>query len=259
MAAGLLAGRRILVTGGAQGMGAALVNAYVEAGAAVGYIDRQDRGEHQGAPDGRTVDGRAAFFRCDVTDKPGVDAAFAALTAELGGLDVLVHLAGIIHVAKAEEITVEDWQRVNTVNGLGTLLTNQAAFRHLRDHGGAIINFASGAGVRGYPNGGHYAASKSGVLGWTRTAALEWGRYNITVNAICPGIETPMSRAYRDALTPQQREQADARIRSVTPIDGKLGDADRDLAPYLVFLAGEGARYITGQTLVVDGGRTLSR
>ncbi|MFF3573917.1 SDR family NAD(P)-dependent oxidoreductase [Nocardia jiangxiensis] len=255
----LLEGRRIIVTGGAQGMGAALVNAYAEVGAKVGYVDVQDRSEHAGTPAGVKVTGLAKFARCDVTDKNSVTTAFGELAQELGGLDVLVHLAGIMLHAKAEDITPDDWQRQMTVNTLGTLLTNQVAFTLLKEHGGAIINFASGAGVRGFPGGGHYAASKAAVLGWSRSAAMEWGPYGITVNAICPGIDTPMAAAHRAGMTPEQRARTEQRLREVTPIDGKLGDADRDLAPYLIYLASPGARFITGQTLAVDGGRTMMR
>lgn len=255
----MLEGRKVIVTGGAQGMGAALVNAYVEAGADVGYVDLQERSRHAGTPNGAPVSDRAAFAQCDVTDKDSVSSAFGELVDRVGGFDVLVHLAGIILDAKAEEITAQAWQQIMTVNGLGTLLTNQVAFEHLKDHGGAIINFASGAGVRGFANGGHYAASKGAVISWTRTAALEWGKYNITVNCICPGIDTPMARGHRERMTPEQLARQEQRLKDVTPIDGKLGDADRDLAPYLVYLASPGARFITGQTLAVDGGRTMMR
>ncbi len=150
----MLQGRRVIVTGGAQGIGAALVNAYVEAGARVGYLDNQDRCEHHGAPNGDPVTDAAAFSRCDVTVAASVDAAFSELTDVLDGLDVLVHLAAIMLHAKAEEITADDWQRQMTVNTLGTLLTNQAAFRHLKNHGGASSTSPPGpvfAGSRAVP------------------------------------------------------------------------------------------------------------
>ncbi|MCE0767803.1 SDR family oxidoreductase [Pseudonocardia kujensis] len=253
-----LDGRRIIVTGGAQGIGAALVAAYVREGARVGSLDLQ-REEGEAVVAAATGPGRATFRYCDVSDRVSVDAAIDAFVDDLGGLDLLVNVAGIERRAPAEEIDPAEWEHVFAVNATGTLYTNQAAFRHLREHGGAILNFASGAAVRGYPNGAHYAAAKGAVLSWTRTVAMEWGRYGITVNALCPGVETPMAAAARERLTPEQHEEARIRMAANTPIDGKLGDPDRDLVPFLVFLASPGARFITGQTLVVDGGRTMVR
>src|SRR5690349_8266299 len=112
----MLQGRRVIVAGGARGFGAALVNAYVEAGARVGYLDNQDRCEHHGAPNGDPVTDAATFSRCDVTVAASVDAAFSELTDVLEGLDVLVHLAATMLHAKAEEMTADDWQRQMTVN-----------------------------------------------------------------------------------------------------------------------------------------------
>src|SRR5690606_33879013 len=152
-----------------------------------------------------------------------------------------------------------DWDRLFLVNTKGTFITNQVAFRWLRERGGAILNFASGAGVLGYKDHGHYAASKGAVLSWTRTIAMEWGKYDITANAICPGMWTPMYEETRSRLSPEQLAAHDARLAEITPIGGKLGDPRRDLAPFMVFLASPGAHFITGQTLVCDGGRTIVR
>ncbi|OLT18643.1 short-chain dehydrogenase [Pseudonocardia sp. CNS-139] len=257
---GLLAGRRIVVTGGASGMGATLVGGYVRAGATVASLDLNPVAGEEVVKAAQPADRDAArFTTCDVTDRSSVDHAFDAATGWLGGLDVLVHAAGINHAAKAEDVTTEDWDRVMAVNATGTLHTNQAAFRALRAGGGAIVNFASGAAVRGYLDHGHYAASKGAVLSWTRTVAAEWGRHGITVNALCPGIRTPMYERTRAGLTPEELARHDAWLAENIVVGGRLGDPELDFLPYLVFLASPGARYITGQTLSVDGGHTMMR
>jgi NAD(P)-dependent dehydrogenase (short-subunit alcohol dehydrogenase family) len=194
-----------------------------------------------------------------VTRQDSVDAAFTRAAALLGGLDVLVHAAGVAPGAPAEAITVEEWERVLDVNAKGTFLTNQAAFRHLRAHGGRIINFASAAGVIGLRNKAHYAASKGAVLAWTRTVAQEWGGLGITVNALAPAISTPMYATTRASMTAEQLAAHDAQMKAMMPIDGRLGDVDRDLVPLLCFLAGPGSRFITGQVFAVDGGMLMVR
>jgi len=255
-----LNGRRIIVTGGGGGIGAALVRAYVREGAHVGSLDVALDGAREVAETATAEGpGQAVASHCDVADRGSVVGAFDAFTAEHGGLDVLVHTAGIEKKAAAEDITEADWDRIFDVNVKGTLFTNQVAFGALRAGGGAILNFASGAGVRGYADHGHYAASKGAVLSWTRTVAAEWGGHGITVNALCPGMWTPLYEATRATYSEEGLAAHDAALVQSTPIDGRLGDPDRDLAPFMVFMASEGARFITGQTLVVDGGRTMVR
>jgi NAD(P)-dependent dehydrogenase (short-subunit alcohol dehydrogenase family) len=257
---GSLLGIRALITGGASGMGAGIVRAFASAGAAVISCDIQAHPAVEIA-DKATADGpgRADFLECDVTRQDSVDAAFARAAELLGGLDVLVHAAGIAPGAPAEAITLQDWERVLDVNAKGTFLTNQAAFRHLRERGGRILNFASAAGVIGLPNKAHYAASKGAVLAWTRTVAQEWGGVGITVNAIAPAISTPMYATTRASMTADQLAAHDAQLKAVMPIDGRLGDVDRDLVPLLCFLAGPGSRFITGQVFAVDGGMLMLR
>jgi NAD(P)-dependent dehydrogenase (short-subunit alcohol dehydrogenase family) len=255
-----LTGIRAIVTGGGSGMGAGVVRAYTAAGASVASLDILPGPATEIAEKATAAGpGRARFVAADVSGKASVDAAFTQAVKLLGGLDVLVHAAGIAPGAPAEEITVEDWDTVLAVNARGTFLTNQAAFRHLSEDGGRIINFASAAGVTGLRNKAHYSASKGAVVAWTRTVAKEWGSRGITVNMIAPAISTPMYAKTRSLMSPQQLAALDATLRAEMPIDGKLGDVDRDLVPLMVFLAGPGARFITGQIFAVDGGVLMVR
>jgi len=254
-----LDGKRILVTGAATGMGASTVTAYAKAGARVAAWYRLRGPEAVAATLAPDEAERVAFFRRDVTEKADVDAGVAEAVAWLGGLDVLVNAAGISPGAPAEEITLDAWEEVMAINARGTFLSNQAVFAHLKDHGGKIINFASAAGVTGLFNKAHYAASKGAVLAWTRTLAQEWGQYAITVNAIAPAIWTPMYDRTRAAYTPAQLAAHDAFMKKAIPLGGKLGDPDRDFAPMMIFLAGDGANFLTGQTYAIDGGALMVR
>jgi NAD(P)-dependent dehydrogenase (short-subunit alcohol dehydrogenase family) len=250
-----LSGRRVVVTGGASGMGAGIVRAFAARGARVVSLDVAEEAGTAIAAE----TGTARFVVCDVADEASVKGAFDTAAAHLGGLDVLVHAAGVAPGSPAEQITVEDWDRVLSVNARGTFLTNTAAFEHLRGAGGRIINFGSAAGALGLPNKAHYSASKGAVLAWTRTVAQEWGRYGVTVNAIAPAIWTPMYEKTRASMSPDQLAAHDAAMAQAMPVDGRLGDVERDLVPLLVFLAGEGSRFITGQLLAVDGGALMVR
>jgi NAD(P)-dependent dehydrogenase (short-subunit alcohol dehydrogenase family) len=250
----LLDGRRIIVTGGASGIGAATAAAYAREGARVVVLDVDDAsGERVAAEIGPA----ARYQHCDVADRAAVIVAFEQAAGWLGGVDVLAHAAGVERAAAAEDITEADWDLVLGVNAKGTVFTNQAAFRYLRDRGGRIINFGSAAALRGQRGGAHYAAAKAAVLAWTRTVAQEWARYAITVNAVLPAMWTPMYEAYRARLSAEELAMHDLGLRHAIPLGGRLGDPARDLAPLMVFLAGDGARFITGQAFCVDGGMVM--
>jgi NAD(P)-dependent dehydrogenase (short-subunit alcohol dehydrogenase family) len=252
-----LSGRRVIVTGGARGIGAASVRAFVAEGATVASLDVLDDAGGQVADEAAEKGPGSALYRhCDVTDRGEVDEAFAEVVATFGGLDVLANIAGVEGSARAEDITDEEWDRVFAVNVKGTLYTNQAAYRAMRGNaaGGRIINVGSDAGLGPSPNGSHYSASKGAVMSWTRAAAAEWGRDNITVNALVPAMWTPMYDEFRAHMTPQDLAAHDAAMAAVIPLGGRLGDPDRDVGPVMVFLAGDGSRFITGQLISVNGG-----
>lgn len=248
-----LTDRRVVISGGASGMGAALVRGFTAAGAKVVSLDiTASEGERIAAEAGAT------FVRCDVTDKESVDQAFAESANSLGGLDVLIHAAGVAPGAPAESTSVEMWERTMAVNATGTFLTNQAALELMREGGGRIINFASAAGAKGLPGKAAYAASKGAVLAWTRTIAVEWAQFGITANSVAPAIWTPMYEKTRASMTDEQLAEHDRKLSSQIPLGGKLGNVD-DLVPVLEFLASEGSRFMTGQIFAVDGGSLMVR
>ncbi|CAN5355671.1 SDR family oxidoreductase [soil metagenome] len=255
MAVTRLDGRRIIITGGASGMGEGLVRAFPGLGADVVSLDMSEESGQRIADDSG-----ATFIRVDVAEKESVDAAIGQAVESLGGLDVLVHAAGIAPSSPAETSSVDLWTTTLTVNTLGTMLTNQAAYAHMKHNGGGqIINFASGAGIVGLPNKSVYAMSKGAVVAWTRTAAQEWAKNGVTLNMIAPAIWTPMYDKTRSEMAPKVLAAHDAYLKTAIPLGGKLGDIDEDFVPVLAFYASEGAKFVTGQVVPVDGGTLMVR
>ena len=250
----LLRDRRIVVTGGASGIAAATVRAYAREGARVFSLDLNDEAGHRVAAEAGE---RVTFARCDVSRRDEVFATIDRAADAMGGLDVLANVAGVERGTPAEDIPDDEWEFVFAVNVKGTLYTNQAAFRHMKADGGRIINFGSGAAIRGQRGSAHYSAAKAAVMAWTRTVAQEWARYAITVNAVVPAIWTPMYDAHRARMSEEQRAIHDMTMQYVIPLGGRLGDPDRDIAPVMVFLASDAARFITGQAIAVDGGMIM--
>jgi NAD(P)-dependent dehydrogenase (short-subunit alcohol dehydrogenase family) len=248
--------KRIILTGSTYGIGASVTKALVEAGATVASMARSvDLGEEQAAALTAAGPGTLRFHRCDVSQRADVQDAFAAAVEWMGRLDALVHVAGVEGGGRPELETDDEWDRTFAVNAKGTFIVNQEAFPYLRENGGgAILNFGSGSGLTGLATNAVYSASKGAVAAWTRSVAAAWGRYGITVNNVCPAVWSPMYDEHRSRLTAEQLARHDDRMAEMVHIGGKLGDADRDVAPVIVFLCGDGARYITGQTICIDGG-----
>jgi 3-oxoacyl-[acyl-carrier protein] reductase len=252
----LLEGKRILVTGGAQGIGAAIVKSYVSEGAKVCSFDlNEEDGSAIAREASDTGPGSAAFHRLDITDGPATDSLFRNAAQDLGGVDVLVNIAGLQRSAMAEDITDELFDSIYRVNVLGTIHTNQSAFRIMKDAGtGAIINFGSMSGFTGELSNSTYGSSKGAVHTWTRTVAREWGPSGIRVNAVLPYVNTPMFDKYTSSLGADELAAYQEQLRKDIPLGGTFGNAERDLAPVLVFLASDASHFITGQLLPVDGG-----
>jgi NAD(P)-dependent dehydrogenase (short-subunit alcohol dehydrogenase family) len=251
-----LEGKRIIVTGAAGGIGSAAVRCCAREGATITALDVNEAALHTLIDDAGLA-GQVRALECDVANRASVDAAFAAATDYLGGLDALVHTAGIGGGLAAESITDEEWDRTLNVNAKGTLHTNQAAFRSMQEAGGSIINFGSIAGLRAMGAGGAYSASKGAVMAWTRVAAKEWGRFGIRVNSVAPTVATPMYTKYRASLSPEELAEWDAGLWRDHPLGGRMGDPELDLGPVLVFLASDSSRYMTGQVVSVDGGHAM--
>lgn len=248
---GRLPGARVIVTGGARGIGGEIAARAAREGARVAIIDRL---AEVGAAHAASIG--ATFHEVDLAD---VDAARDGTTAAidgLGGVDVLVNSAGIFRLTPLLDIEPDEWDVMFAVNVRAMLLTMQVAARTMiaarvsaAGAGGRIVNLASMAAKKGGANEAHYAASKAAVVALTRAAALEWGVHGITVNALCPGfILTEMGAASRSDVDI-------ATWSSWSPL-GRLGEAE-DVANVAVFLASAEAAYLTGQAINVSGGMVM--
>lgn len=251
-----LDGKIALVTGGARGIGRAICVAMADAGAKVAVADLREDDARATASE---VGGMAIAM--NVADPASIAAGVAAVEAEWGGVDVLVNNAGIFNMASLDKVTQEDYRRQYDVNVGGTIFAAQAVVPSMkRRGGGVIINFASQAGRRGEPNIVLYCSTKAAVISITQSLALELAKDNIRVNAIAPGvIDTPMWDVV-DAQFAQYenkpRGQKKREVGEAVPL-GRMGDP-RDVADPCVFLASDAARYITAQTLNVDGGNWMN-
>jgi 3-oxoacyl-[acyl-carrier protein] reductase len=243
-----LKGRRILVTGGATGIGAAAVAVLTAAGADVAATYHQTP-----PPEGLA----ATWTQCDVRDADAVSAMVQESAEQLGGLDVLVNAAGLWQAGIPGYIGADEISFLLDTNVKATILTNQAAYAVMKDQdpkGGRIINFGSSEAVMGSPISAVYAATKGAVQAWTRSAAKAWAADDVTVNALAPAVQTPGADRLRDFLGPEAAALIDQQMKMMIPLGGTLGDPARDVGPILVFLAGLGSGFITGQLLAVDGG-----
>jgi 3-oxoacyl-[acyl-carrier protein] reductase len=245
-AAGRLAGRRAIVTGGARGIGAEIARTYHREGAEVVVLDLPC---DQLKAVAHEVDGHGVAV--DLTDAGAATDATAEAIQLLGGVDVLVNNAGILRMAPLLEMTVDSWDETFAVNVRAMFLTTQVVARRMvaDGRGGVVVNMASMGGKLGSPNQAHYAASKAAVISLTRVAAMELGEHQIRVNCICPGyVLTEMGAATR---TPEMV----AAWSSKSPL-GRLAETS-DVANMALFLASDEASYCTGQAMNVSGGMVM--
>lgn len=234
------------MTGASRGIGRAIAQAFAAEGARVACIATT-----QGNADAtaQVIGAAAKGYACDVSDSAQVEETFAKIEADFGGIDVLVNNAGIARDALMLRLKDEDWDRVLDVNLKGAFLCIKTVGRSMmKARKGRIVNVSSIVGLGGAAGQTNYAASKAGLIGLTKAVAKELGGRGVTCNAVAPGfIETDM--------TAELPEEMRAGVVEKAPLK-RLG-APEDIAGAVLFLASDDAAYVTGQTLVVDGGLTL--
>ena len=242
-----LKGRSVLVTGGSKGIGKGIAQVFAEAGAKVAIVARHlDQAEAAAASIGHGAYGLAG----DVTSLESMEAAMLAAVRHSGGLDVLCANAGIFPQAKLEEMTSDQWDEVIDTNLKGTFHSVRAALPHLKqsDQGRIVLTSSITGPVTGYPGWSHYGASKAGQLGFMRTACIELAKYGITVNAVMPG------NIVTEGLDGMGAEYQASMAASV-PLK-RLGTV-ADIGHAALYFASREAGYVTGQTIIVDGGQIL--
>jgi NAD(P)-dependent dehydrogenase (short-subunit alcohol dehydrogenase family) len=243
-----LPGKVALVTGAAGGIGAATARRFGREGALVVVNDTKADGLEAVAADVRAAGSKALVVAGDVTKKADCELMVGAAVREFGRLDILINNAGINRDAMAAKMTEEQWDTVLAVNLTGTFLCAQAALPGMRERGwGRVVNTSS-IGSLGNIGQANYAASKAGVIGLTKTLALEYAKYGVTVNAVAPGpVMTAMLAGVPDAMK--------EKIIAMVPV-GRIAAPD-EIASVHLFLASDEAAFITGQVIFADGGASV--
>lgn len=242
-----LKGRSVLVTGGSKGIGKGIARVFAQAGAKVAIVSRHaDQAEAAAKDIGHGAFGLAG----DVTSLASMEAVMKAAAERNGGLDVLCANAGIFPPAKLEDMTSEQWDEVVDTNLKGTFHSVKAAVPHLKksDQGRIVLTSSITGPVTGFPGWTHYGATKAGQLGFMRTACIELAKYGITVNAVMPG------NIVTEGLAGMGEEYQKSMAASV-PLK-KLGQVE-DIGHAALYFASKEANYVTGQTIIVDGGQIL--
>ncbi len=239
-----------IVTGAANGIGAATARRLAGEGAAVVVADRDEKGGGQTVDTIRASGGTATFAPVDVTSRAGVEALLAAALAAYGQVDVLANIAGVAFDEPFLEITDEKWDRTLAINLTGVFLCSQVVARHMAERkiAGRIVNMASTNGLVGEADLAHYNASKFGVVGLTMTMAIELAAHNIRVNSVCPGlIKTRLTQPALD-----NPEWVEGYLKKI-PLN-RFGEPE-EVAAAVAYLASQDSGFITGHQLVIDGGQ----
>ncbi|KAJ5963471.1 Short-chain dehydrogenase/reductase SDR [Penicillium vulpinum] len=256
-----IAGKRVLLTGCASGIGKATAEVFAAHGVHMVICDIQDDiGQSLTSQiSASNPNSKIQYQHLDVSVRSECNAVVEAAVRFLGGLDSLIHAAGSIHQDVAETITESELDRMLDVNIKGTVFMNQAVFPYLKTRGGTILNFGSDIASEPLPLLAHYAASKGAVQSFTRAVAREWGKYGIRANAVLPAVWTPIIDMYRENLEEESLEGHDVFMSDRVCLGEKFGDVEIDLVPVLAFLVSDASRWITGQMVPVNGGLSLVR
>jgi NAD(P)-dependent dehydrogenase (short-subunit alcohol dehydrogenase family) len=250
---GALAGRRILITGAAKGIGLATAERFIKEGACIAALDRDEAA--LSALAGRFDRSQLNPAAADVADPASVTAAVTASAAGLRGLDGVVNAAGIDLIADVEAMALADWNRLIAVNLTGPMLVIQAAYPHLRAAGGGtIVNVSSGAGLSPLKHRTAYCASKAGLQMASKALAMEAAEFSIRVNTICPGaVETDLFRTSIDGAPDPEAAYEAVRARYAL----RRIAAPEEIAAAILWLTSAESSYVTGTAIAVDGGRTF--
>ena len=242
-----------IVTGAGQGVGRGIALALAAQGARVLVAGRTFDKVERVAKEISDRGGSALAVRCDVTARADVEGLVASAVDAYGTVDVLVNNAQSSSQGRLENITEADVERNFGSGPIAALWCMQACLPHLKKRGGTIINLGSSTGVLGDPGFGVYAMAKEAIRGLTKVAAREWGRHGITVNVICPAAASPASEAFFEA-----HPEHSTRVERETPL-GRFGRSEEDIGRACVALASDDLSYLTGATLMLDGGRCILR
>ncbi len=251
---GKLDGRVAIVTGAGQGIGRGVALALAREGASVVLVDIREVACQQAAGEVSALGARALAVPCDVSRREHVRGAVEAAVSAFGAVDILVNSAQAMRTDVLLKDTTEEDMILALGSGLmGTFYFMQECFPYFKERGGKIINFGSTAGLDGAPGWAAYAAAKEAIRALTRVACHEWARYRINANVICPLATNPY---WEDRS--ETRPQMVQGMLAAVPMR-RFGDPERDIGRAVVFLASSDSDYITGQTLMVDGGQTMLR
>ncbi len=248
---GKLQDKVVIITGGAGGIGSGMAKAMVKEGAIVTIVDLNEETGKAMEKELQKISPKSMFLQANLMDRANLHKIIDTVVEKYGKLDVLVNNAHASKQATIEDTTQADLDLSFDTGFYPTFYLMQAALPHLKETKGNIINFASGAGIAGHETQGAYAAAKEAIRGISRVAANEWGRFGINVNLISPIANSPGVQAWAKA----QPEYYEA-VKNKIPM-GRFGDVEDDISSVAVFLASEDSQYITGQTLMVDGGSIM--
>ncbi|BAY48620.1 short-chain dehydrogenase/reductase SDR [Scytonema sp. HK-05] len=245
-------GKVAFVTGAANGIGRATALAFARKGAHVVVADISEQGNQETARMIEDLGGRVIAVKCDVTRASDVKAALSKTIETFGRLDFAFNNAGVEQKnAATAEIEEEEWDRIVNINLRGVFLCMKYEIPLLLKQGGAIVNTSSGAGVIGIKGGAAYTAAKHGLIGLTKSAALDYASQNIRINAVCPGyIDTPMMGRFTGGT-----DEGRAKVIAEEPI-GRMGKPE-EIAAAVVWLCSDAAAFVVGHAMVIDGGQTV--